>query len=234
MISVQQQLVKQLAKAFPEALFYKPTDAKVVALTLDDVPTPDDPDDASTQLILDAIAAQSAAPVRATFFVISSHLSADSGILERIVQAGHEIGNHGVLDTAHADLNPTVFETQLWQAHQRLVTPHQPRIRWYRPGRGRYRSSMLKAITRLGEAEGYEMKLALASVLPLDTFKGLNAPQFTTWYVSQFVFPGAVLVLHGGSKQRCQNTAQVLRQLLPALSQRGYQVVTLSQLWDQA
>lgn len=51
----QQRLVKEIARFFPEALFYKKTSQKVVALTIDDMPTPGEADDASSQLILDAI-----------------------------------------------------------------------------------------------------------------------------------------------------------------------------------
>ena len=237
MASVPQYLVRGLAKIFPNALFYKPTSSKLIALTIDDVPTPNEVRDDSTHLILDAIANYNRSccdfPVRATFFVISSHLSDSSNILDRILKDGHEIGNHGVIDTTHAYLSASEFDIQLSQAHQRLVTPQQSQIRWYRPGRGLYRPSMLQAIKRLGDREGYEMKLALASVLPLDTYKRFDDPQFTTRYVSQFIFPGAILVLHGGSKRRSQNTAKVLQQLLPAISQKGYQTVTLSQLWDE-
>ena len=237
MLSVQQYLVRGLAKAFPDALFYKPTNSKLLALTIDDIPTPNEAEDDSTKLILDAIASYNRScndpPVRATFFAIGNHLSDSSNILDRILKDGHEIGNHGVIDTTHAYLSPSDFDNQLRQAHQRLVTPQQPQIRWYRPGRGLYRPSMIEAVTRLGESEGYEMKLALASVLPLDTYQRFDNPQFTTCYMSQFIFPGAILVLHGGSKRRSQNTAKVLEQLLPVISQKGYQTVTLSQLWDE-
>ncbi len=237
MASVQQHLVRGLAKVFPNALFYKPTNSKLVALTIDDIPTPNETEDDSTNLILDAIAnfnqSLPISHVRATFFVISGHLGNRSTILERILEDGHEIGNHGVIDTTHAYLSAVDFETQLHQAHQRLVTPQPTQIRWYRPGRALYHRSMLKAIARLGETEGYEMKLALASVLPLDTYERFDNPQFTSWYMNQFVFPGAILVLHGGSKRRSQNTAKVLQRLLPTITQKGYQIVTLSQLWDE-
>jgi peptidoglycan/xylan/chitin deacetylase (PgdA/CDA1 family) len=68
------------------------------------------------------------------------------------------------------------------------------------------------------------------TMIPLDTRKGTNHPQFTTWYISQFIFPGAILVLHGGFPERDENTAIVLKNLLAKLHDRGYQVVTLSQL----
>ena len=55
MTSSRQKLVMQVARLFPEGLFYKKTSEKVIALTIDDMPTPNEPDDASSQLILDAI-----------------------------------------------------------------------------------------------------------------------------------------------------------------------------------
>jgi hypothetical protein len=42
----------------------------------------------------------------------------------------------------------------------------------------------------------------------------------------------AILVLHGGSPERAERTAIVLKNLLAKLHDRGYQVVTLSQLVD--
>ena len=44
---------------FPEGLFYKKTSEKVIALTIDDMPTPNEADDASSRMILDAIATHS-------------------------------------------------------------------------------------------------------------------------------------------------------------------------------
>ena len=49
------QLLTQVARMFPDALFYAPTQAPLVALTIDDVPTPGDRDDTSTRLILTAL-----------------------------------------------------------------------------------------------------------------------------------------------------------------------------------
>lgn len=235
-----QQLVIQIARCFPEAVFYKATSQKVVALTIDDMPTPNEADDASSHLVLDAIAAHnqridlSNSPeerlrqrARATFFIISSHLSDQTEILGRIVEEGHEIGNHGTADETAASLQPKVFATQLNAAHQRIAKHHQPQ--WYRPGRGLYNKAMLQALQQM---PSYVPRFALASMLPVDTLKPANDAAFTAWYVRQHIFPGAILLLHGGSLERCQQTAKALPLILTELSQQGYRVVTLSELWD--
>ncbi|NJL87096.1 MAG: polysaccharide deacetylase family protein [Leptolyngbyaceae cyanobacterium SM1_1_3] len=231
----QYRLVQQVARVFPGAIFYKPTATRAVALTIDDVPTPNEPGDASTQEILAAIAAYNRhlgsleRPAQATFFIISSHLNDEGKILQQMLQQGHEIANHGAADDLAASLAPSLFHYHLHTAHQQIATFADTPLRWYRPGRGLYTPAMLQTLRQI---EGYEPRFALASMIPFDTFRFANDPQFTAWYVSQFVFPGAILVLHGGSAERAANTARVLKNLLPALSQQGYQAVTLSGLWD--
>lgn len=231
----RQRLVIQIARLFPEAVFYKATSKKVVALTIDDVPTPDEADDASTQLLLDAIATHNqnletvSNHVRATFFIISSHLSDKTTILDRIVEQGHEIGNHGTADETTALLRPEVFAAQLASADQRIRKQYHQILRWYRPGRGIYNKSMLKCLQQM---PNYVPRFALASMLPVDTFKPTDEAVFTAWYVTQHIFPGAILVLHGGSAARSQQTAKALLLILAELKQRDYQVVTLSELWD--
>jgi peptidoglycan/xylan/chitin deacetylase (PgdA/CDA1 family) len=69
-------IISIVARLFPEAIFYQPTGEKIIALTIDDAPTPNDPEGKSTDRILSAIAAHNrekagqATPVKATFFLI--------------------------------------------------------------------------------------------------------------------------------------------------------------------
>lgn len=248
MQTTRQQLVIQIARLFPDGLFYKKTPEKVIALTIDDMPTPDEPDEASSQMILDAIATHNQSlenasdppedrlrqQARATFFIISSHLSDQSTLLGRMVAQGHEIANHGTADETTALLKPEVFETQFKAAHQhitqRLADPSGHPLRWYRPGRGLYNRAMLSTLQQMPD---YVPLFALASMLPVDTFKPTHDAAFTVWYASQHFFPGSILVLHGGSLERCQQTARALPLILAELHQQGYRVVTLSELWNE-
>lgn len=180
----QQQLVTHLARLFPEAVFSKETSEKVVALTIDDVPTPNEANDESTQLILDAIAAHNQTIessndyVRATFFIITDHLFDRTTLLDRMVEQGHEIGNHGIADQTTALLRPEIFAEQLNAAHRYIAAMlHQP-LRWYRPGRGLYNKAMLHCLQQMSE---YVPRFALASMLPVDTFKPTDDSVFTAW-----------------------------------------------------
>jgi len=99
-----------------------------------------EPDDTSTQLILDAIATHNQSieamsdRVRATFFIISSHLCKGTTIIDRILEQGHEIGNHGTADETTVLLHRKVFAAQLNAAHECITQQYHQPLRWYRPG----------------------------------------------------------------------------------------------------
>lgn len=236
MKNLPQELVTNVAKVFPDAIFYQQTTERIVALTIDDAPCPLDRDDCGTRAILTAIAKHNQKychlePVRATFFIISSHLAPDSSIITDIMADGHEIANHGVIDETHALLSLQQFTQQLHQAHEKLLEYTGGReIHWYRPGRGFYNQNMLEAIANLTSNQKYDLKLVLASMIPFDTFDLTNHPWLTTMYVRQMIFPGAILVFHANSPKVAHNTAIALVNILENLRQRGYRIVTLSDL----
>ncbi|MEM8677254.1 MAG: polysaccharide deacetylase family protein [Cyanobacteria bacterium P01_G01_bin.67] len=226
---ITRNLVVGISKLFPDAIFYKPTSLKILALTIDDV------GDDDTLKMLDVIdrfnqeISNEQEQIRATFFIISEKVTSYQ-ILDEILTRGHEIGNHGHQDHFHGFLSPQEFRSEFNQTHEILSSNTVGgKIRWFRPGRALYNGSMLKI---LKEKTGYCDRFALASMLPLDTFSIINQPSFTIKYISQFIFPGSILLLHGGTVKCTANTLEVLNTLLAQLRQEEYQVVTLSRLWE--
>ena len=239
MLTLSQVLTKSLAKLFPDAIFYKKTSEKVVALTIDDAPCLEDKGDDGTRSILEAIALHNKKysylePAKATFFIISSHISPNSSIISEIIANGHEIANHGTVDETHAWLTPQQFEQQLIEAQEKLLEfTGSNEILWYRPGRGLYNRTMLQAIANLRIKKNYDLKLVLASMIPFDTFNFINHPWLTAMYAKQMVFPGAILVFHAGSRTIAQNTAIALEMILEDLRQKNYRIVTVSELLNR-
>ncbi|MGH7669283.1 MAG: polysaccharide deacetylase family protein, partial [Gemmatimonadaceae bacterium] len=72
---------------FGRALGRLPTQQSVVALTFDDGPNPD-----ATPRILDALGD---AGIRATFFILGRHAERWPGLVRRVHDEGHALGNHG-------------------------------------------------------------------------------------------------------------------------------------------
>lgn len=207
-------LVEAVSQARPGCLFSAESGPeRLVALTLDD-----GPDEHTTPALLDLLAGHDA---RATFFLISSRVEGNEDVVERIVDDGHEIGNHFTEDEAGIDLTPTAFERDLLEADS-VLSEFGP-LRWARPGSGWYDATMVRTMER----HGY--RCALGSVYPFDA--QLPSSRLAAWSVLATAGPGSVIILHdGGGRGRRSLTA--LERILPELSRRGYRVVTLSELMD--
>ncbi len=202
-----------LQKQTPNVLYYVETEQPVVALTIDDGPDP-----ITTPKILDMLKEHNA---QGTFFLISSRIPGNEAIVERIVAEGHGIGNHLTIDFPSIRFPPPEFERQLLTAHSTLLNFTDPR--WFRPGSGWFNQAMLSIVDK------YEYQLALGSVYPFDP--QIPSSWFSTQYIMWNVKPGSVIILHDG-RRRGERTVETLSVVLPELKQRGYQVVTLSELAD--
>lgn len=205
------RLVSQLR---PGALFFVNTEQPIIALTIDD-----GPNEGTTEEILQVLEPHG---VKATFFMLSDQRLGHEATLQRLVASGHELGNHMTKDEASIRLAPEEFKTDFLAADDALSV-YGP-VSWFRPGMGWYRDSMLTFV----ESQGYQT--VLGSLFPYDTH--VASVQFAEWFVLNNLNPGDILVLHDGAQGRGQRTVALLKQLLPQIQQQGYQVVTLTELYQ--
>ncbi|MBE9067367.1 polysaccharide deacetylase family protein [Leptolyngbya cf. ectocarpi LEGE 11479] len=196
----------------PGALFFVDTRESVIALTIDDGPHGE-----TTEAILNVLERHG---VTATFFMLSDELSGHETVLQRLIDNGHELGNHMTKDEASIGLTSEEFQTKFMMADQALSVYGD--VGWFRPGMGWYNDRMLSLV----EGQGYQ--LVLGSLFPYDTH--MPSVRFSQWFVLNNLDPGDILVLHDGPKNRGKRTAQLLEQLLPNVQARGYRIVTLSEL----
>ncbi len=94
-------LLDRLALRYPGCLYRVPSQAPLVALTLDDGPDP-----VTTPRILAELRRHNA---RATFFLISERARGQEELLRRIVEEGHELANHFTRDRPSIRLNADEF-----------------------------------------------------------------------------------------------------------------------------
>ena len=204
-------VVRWLSRRFPDVLFQQANAGPLVALTFDDSPHA-----TSTPRILDVLAAHDA---RATFFMIGEHVAGNEEVVRRLIDEGHELGNHMMSDAPSARLSAAEFERQLLQTHE-LLARFGP-VRWFRPGHAWFNRRMLDQIHR----HGY--RCAMASAYALE-FLPISAP-YAARHILLNVRPGGVIILHDGAADQ-ERTVGVLERILPALRRRGYRVVTVSEL----
>lgn len=199
----------------PAVLYSVETDRPVLALTIDD-----GPDSSTTPALLDVLAQHDA---HATFFVISERVNGNEGLVRSLLVAGHEIGNHMTQDEPSIELSPEAFERKLLQAHAELSEFTE--LRWFRPGSGWYDEAMLEILER----HGY--RCVLGTVYPLDAHIG--SVRFASRVILAMAKPGRIIILHDAG-ERGQRTWEILREVLPVLRERGYRVVTVSELLEAA
>jgi peptidoglycan/xylan/chitin deacetylase (PgdA/CDA1 family) len=79
--------------------------------------------------------------------------------------------------------------------------------------------------------ERYNYRLALGSIYPFDSH--IPSSWFASHYILWRAHPGAIIVLHDYGSRGIR-TAETLSYSLPRLIERGYRIVTLSQLLEEA
>lgn len=200
-----------ITRVVPGALFYVNTTHQVIALTIDDGPDP-----RTTPKLLDILSKYG---VHTTFFLISSKIPGNESIVRRIIQEGHEIGNHNTTDVPSINFSEKDFAAQLLEADKTLKQFSE--IHWYRPGSGWYTPRMIYQAQELG------YQVALASLHPFDP--QIPFPAYAKFQILTNVQPGAVLLLHD-SGTRGINTAETLDSIIPLIKKKGYLIVSLSEL----
>ncbi len=195
-----------------------PVGEKVLALTIDDAPSE------FTSEILDVLRENG---VEATFFVIGGQVEGREGVLESMVNAGMELGNHAMHDEPSRSLSPSVLSSEIAQVegfinstYTSLSLPRPPK--YFRPGSGFFSTRMRVQIRELG------YQIVLGSVYPHDpqiAYPGLNAR-----HVLSMVRPGSIVICH----DRRGWTVPMLRKVLPVLKRRGFRVTTVTGLLQAA
>jgi peptidoglycan/xylan/chitin deacetylase (PgdA/CDA1 family) len=208
-------IASRAAATFPGCYYFADTDEKIIALTIDD-----GPDSITTPDILSVLDQYKA---KATFFLISDHITGNEDLVSQMVKQGHELGHHMTKGETTIRLPYDDFRKKFDQADS--VLSQYDKIRWFRPGSAWYSKRMIAYLTH-GE---YDYRCALGSVYPFDPL--IPSTIFATVFISKNIKSGSVVVLHDRDS-RGKRTAKILRQILPKLQDRGYKFVTLTELYN--
>ncbi|KAF2769067.1 glycoside hydrolase/deacetylase [Teratosphaeria nubilosa] len=210
-------LIGYFQARFPQVLFQVETSRKIIALTIDDAPSP------FTEQILDILKANNA---KATFFAIGDQIPERDFVLADIVRQGHELGNHAMHDEPSISIPSDVLTTEIVEVDKALYMAHQSagktrsNARYFRPGSGVFSRRILDVASKLG------YQTILGSIYPHDPF--IKYWRINAWHILSMARPGAVIICH----DRRSWTVPMLQKVLPELKKRGYEVVTVSGLLD--
>ena len=211
-------VINGLQRRFPQVLFHVPTAKKIVALTIDDAPSP------YTNQILDLLKAHSAT---ATFFTIGDQVPGQEQMLQDILSAGSELGNHAMHDEPSINLPSKTLQQEINQVNLFIDNAYaavgQNRTsHYFRPGSGIFSQRILD----VAKDAGYQT--ILGSIYPHDPF--ISYPRINGWHILSMLRPGAVIICH----DRRSWTPPMLARVIPEIRKRGYEIVTVTELLSVA
>ena len=152
-----------------------------------------------------------------TFFVLGNRVSNNVDILERILEEGSEIGNHSynhkeLTKLSYPELSDQIINTQNAVIN---VTGIAPKL--MRPTYGSYNDNLKSSVG---------MPLILWSVDTLD-WQSRNSKKVSD-HVLGNVRDGDIILMH----DIYESTAEAVKIMVPQLVARGYQLVTVSELFE--
>ncbi len=183
----------------------------VIALTFDDGPALTN----DTEIL--RLLAQYGAV--ATFFVIGSKVGRHMDLLQQMVTAGCEVGNHTWRHPMMTTLSGDAQQDELRQTDDLLAGAGIP-VRWFRPPYGDY-DTLTQTVAQMETLE-----TILWSVDSRD-WKG-GAPEVIAQRVIESISPGAVILMHSTKA----NSVAALGKILEFGKNHGYRFVTMSE-WKQ-
>lgn len=189
------------------------TDLSVVALTFDDGPSP-----RFTPQVLTLLLQQG---VPATFFVVGREAERFPALVRQVVADGFTVGNH----TWNHIMTPMDPAQAAWEVErtERLLhrlTGEVPSL--FRPPGGELNTGVAGYAQRQGRT------VVTWDVDPRDYAPGQDAGGIAAQVLAQ-VRPGSIILLHDGGGDRSATVA-ALAQIIPALRERGFGFVSLSDL----
>lgn len=182
----------------------------MVALTFDDGPRA-----AVTNRILKSLEEVGG---RATFFMVGSNVAANEDSVNQMVAQGCQVGNHTFGHKYITDLSTQEMEMQLGGTNQAVLDACGILPMVMRPPGGRTDETSLNTLAEMG------MPAIMWSIDTRD-WKHKDA-QTTIQTVLEQVRDGDIVLMH----DIYSATADAAEVLIPALAERGFQLVTVSEL----
>jgi len=188
---------------------------KRVALTFDDGPWP-----GQTERI---VAELKHAGARGTFFMVGYLATRNAGIARDVAAAGMEIGAHSQSHKLLQHASHAVIRSEISKGIASVQRVIGRRPVFYRPAGGSVNAYVFL------EAKRENVRVVIWTVDPRDWSRpGTRA---IARRVLDNIRPGSVVLMHDGGGNRSQTIA-ALKLVLHGLKARGYEMVTLSQLYS--
>ncbi|MBY0432600.1 MAG: polysaccharide deacetylase family protein [Cyclobacteriaceae bacterium] len=195
---------------YKDVVWRMPAEAKELYLTFDDGPVP-----GPTEFVLEELKKHN---LTATFFCIGDNVRKHQAIFQKIIEAGHSIGNHTFnhlsgWKTSNADYlkNIHACDEQMVQSFSAYREGNDKR-NLFRPPYGRITPSQVRSLK--------EYKIVMWDVLTHDYAKSLSSEQCLRGSIGA-TRPGSIIVFHDSVKAE-RNMTYVLPRYIDHFLSEGY------------
>jgi peptidoglycan/xylan/chitin deacetylase (PgdA/CDA1 family) len=167
-------------------------DQRLVARTIDDAPSPE------TAGILDMLRDHGGT---ATFFIHGARIrsAAEKRLVHRMLDEGHEVGNHMPESVPSIQLKPLEFAAEFERNH-RILSESEANPTRFRPSHGFYNRSMAEFMRTKGVELGYRPEFYLGLNFPWDVF--FDIPEWYARHNARAAVPGRIVVFHDNQDRR--------------------------------
>ena len=189
------------------------TDSKKIAITFDDGPHP--------YLTEEIMSILDEYHVKATFFMVGINVINYPDVAKKVIDAGHEVGNHTFSHNHLNTLNEKMLSEELGRCEDALEELCEYRPHLFRPPEGAINTYIQHC------SDNGDYRLILWSIDTRDWER--KDPGKIVETVLSKIQPGDIILMHDYIG-RHSKTPEALRLLLPELISRGYEPVTVSRL----
>ena len=199
---------------FGELISRVETDEKVIALTFDDAPT---------KYLDEVLQIMKDEDTVGTFYVIGRNEERNPGGIQKIMNDGHEVGNHSYIHPRFAFKSMAFIKDEVDKTNTIIRNSGYSDEITFRPPYGQKFLGLPWYLDTLG------MKTIMWDVEP-DTFYKNTEDKIK--YTLEKTRPGSIILLHPFCSTECKSDREMLPVIIQGLKKQGYRFVTISELLD--
>ena len=189
-----------------DAIYLKPADEKIIYLTFDE-----GYENGYTGQILDTLKEKN---VKATFFITGPYLKKEKELVKRMVDEGHEVGNHTINHPSMPSLTDEEVEKEVLDLDRSFFEEYGKSMKYLRPPMGEFSERTLSITRSLGYTNVF-WSFAYRD-WETDNQKGKD---YAYNSVINALHPGEVMLLHAVSK----DNADALGDIIDTARDMGYE-----------
>lgn len=189
----------------------------LIALTFDDGPTP-----VYTDEVLEILQDYE---VPATFFVTGSETEGNPGEAKKIVEAGHQLGNHSYSHSQMILKSPSFLQDEIERTDQAIRQAGYQGTIYFRP-------PFCKKLFLLPWILHKDNRTSVTWDIEPESYEDVREnPQKIADHIGERVKSGSIILLHVMYESR-ESSRKALPIVINTLKKRGYKFVTLQELID--